>query len=157
MASTASLGMKSLSVDVEAGSTPQVVELVLAGEAKVELTAGAVVIREQVPFDFDRATLGGTAGAILDEVANTLLAHPEVLRVEVQGHTDNVGGVAYNQDLSSRRAAAVVAALVERGVAPERLTAAGYGQTQPLTSNETPAGQATNRRVQFDIRETAAE
>ncbi|MBW2256619.1 MAG: OmpA family protein, partial [Deltaproteobacteria bacterium] len=123
--------------------------------ARVDLTTRQVVIREKVHFDFDEATLRPESAAILAEVAATILSQPRIVRVEVQGHTDNTGGAAYNLDLSQRRAQAVVDALADRGVAPERLDARGYGFTRPVASNEIEEGKAQNRRVQFEIQEWA--
>lgn len=88
---------------------------------------------------------------LLDEVAATILAHPELGRLEVGGHTDNVGGEPHNLDLSQRRASAVVAWLVSRGVPAARLEAKGYGSSKPIASNDTAAGRDQNRRVEFDV------
>ena len=72
----------------------------------------------------------------------------ENTRVEVQGHTDSRGSAAYNESLSQRRAAAVAAVLVrEHGVNPANVTARGYGEANPIASNDTEEGRAANRRV----------
>jgi outer membrane protein OmpA-like peptidoglycan-associated protein len=71
------------------------------------------------------------------------------LRVEVAGHTDNVGASEANQRLSQERAQAVMAALVARGVKADRLTAKGYGQTTPVADNRTEDGRTKNRRVEL--------
>jgi outer membrane protein OmpA-like peptidoglycan-associated protein len=84
-------------------------------------------------------------------VARILAQHTELTRIRVEGHTDNVGGKSYNQDLSQRRARAVVRALVQRGIAAGRLEAQGYGFDRPVASNATAAGRAKNRRVEFTI------
>jgi outer membrane protein OmpA-like peptidoglycan-associated protein len=84
-------------------------------------------------------------------VARLLLAHPELKQIRVEGHTDNVGAAAYNKDLSARRAASVVRYLTGKGVAAERLAAAGYGFERPIATNETALGRAKNRRVEFTI------
>lgn len=127
-----------------------VLELVV-GSARVARTAVGLTIAEQVHFDTGLATLRPESGPILDEVASTLRAHPDVRRIEVQGHTDTVGGIALNQRLSQARADAVRAALVARGVEPGRAVARGFGPTQPVASNETPEGRQQNRRVAFRI------
>lgn len=154
LASTAALGVGRREVTVVKGAKEQLVELVLR-PAKVDVTADQVVIREQVQFDFNSAVLTTAAAPVLDEVAATLLAHPELLRIEVQGHTDDLGAVEVNLGLSEQRARAVAAALVSRGVAPERLFAAGYGATRPRVPNDGDEGRAQNRRVQFEIAEIA--
>ncbi len=127
------------------------------GGSLVDVTDAEVRIREQVPFDFNQDVPRPEAAGLLDQVAAALLGRPDLGRVEVQGHTDDVGGAAYNLDLSQRRAEAVRDALVARGVAPERLVARGYGFTRPIAANDSDAGRATNRRVQFDVLERAAD
>ena len=71
------------------------------------------------------------------------------MKIEVAGHTDNVGPDKYNQNLSERRANAVMQYLVGKGISPNRLTAFGYGFSKPAESNDTPAGRAQNRRVEL--------
>ena len=93
---------------------------------------------------------------LLDEAAAVLVEYDMVM-LEVQGHTDSDGGDDYNLDLSARRAGAVVRYLVNRGVAPERLSWIGYGEERPLASNDTVEGKAINRRVEFHIVNEAAE
>ena len=77
----------------------------------------------------------------------------EVLVVEVAGHTDWEGDDVYNMDLSQRRVDSVRQWLIGKGVAPERLTAKGYGESKPIASNATEEGRAENRRVEFNILE----
>jgi outer membrane protein OmpA-like peptidoglycan-associated protein len=115
----------------------------------------AVVLEDPIRFDFDRATLTDAAGPILDAVAALLLARPSIIRLEIEGHTDNVGDLAYNRSLSQRRAEVVLEALVTRGVAREVLTAAGYGAQKPIQRNDDDDGRAENRRVEFRIAEVA--
>ncbi|MGH8678918.1 MAG: OmpA family protein [Burkholderiales bacterium] len=103
-----------------------------------------------VNFDSNQATLQGGGSTILDAAAQALAAKPE-LKVEIGGHTDNMGDDSYNQALSERRAETVRAYLVEKGVAAERLSAAGYGETAPLDSNDTNEGRARNRRVELKV------
>ena len=92
-------------------------------------------------FGFDSATLKPGAYAELDRVAKVLADYPQTM-VEIQGHTDSSGPEAYNQVLSERRSEAVRNALMQRGVAAERMTAIGFGESQPISSNA-----AANRRV----------
>ena len=86
--------------------------------------------------------------AILETVAQSLLAYPEVI-VEIQGHTDSAGAAAFNETLSLNRAEAVRDHLVSRGVEIHRLKAVGYGERFPIASNSTAKGRADNRRVEI--------
>ena len=110
----------------------------------------AVISLEGVHFDFDKATLRPEAIAVLDQAAGLLDKHERVV-VEVAGHTDSVGSDAYNQGLSVRRADSVKNYLVSKGVNASRLTARGYGESQPVASNDTDAGRAENRRVELIV------
>jgi outer membrane protein len=113
------------------------------------------VIVRAVDFEFNLSQLTVPAQQTLDEVASALLTQPE-LNVEIQGHTDSIGSVAYNLNLSQRRADAVKSYLVSKGVSASVLTAKGYGKAKPIASNETAEGRAQNRRVAFEIRNAPA-
>ncbi|MFM2416578.1 MAG: hypothetical protein RL385_1301, partial [Pseudomonadota bacterium] len=89
--------------------------------------------------------------ALVSEVADLLARHAEVRRVEVRGHTDDSGDEAKNQALSEARAQAVVDMLVSLGVARTRLEAKGFGASEPVAPNITPANRAQNRRVELAI------
>lgn len=86
---------------------------------------------------------------VLEEIAATVIGDPRIREVEVQGHTDPTGGMAFNFDLSRRRALSIVERLVELGVPPDLLIARGYGPSRPVADNDTPEGRAKNRRVDF--------
>ncbi|MBT2186216.1 OmpA family protein [Sphingobium nicotianae] len=86
----------------------------------------------------------------LDEVAATLAEYPKTM-IDVLGHTDSDGSEAYNQKLSEQRAQSVAGYLTGHGIAPVRLATKGYGEMQPIASNETPEGKAQNRRVEIKI------
>ena len=101
-----------------------------------------------VTFASNSTQLTGDSNTILDEAAQVLTENPGV-NVEIGGHTDNLGIAAYNRDLSKRRADAVKAYLVAKGVAAERLTTKGYGPDNPVASNATRVGRAANRRIEF--------
>jgi len=101
-----------------------------------------------VLFDFNKSTLQPASDATLQPVAN-LMAADKSLKLEIQGHTDNVGADAYNQTLSEARAKAVVTWLTQHGVAADRLTAKGYGKTKPVADNGSDEGRAKNRRVEI--------
>ena len=110
----------------------------------------AVIALDGVYFDFDKATLKPEAMVVLNEAAALLDQHERVV-VEVAGHTDSIGTEAYNQGLSVRRADAVKDYLVSKGVTASRLSARGYGESQPVASNDTEAGRAENRRVELIV------
>jgi outer membrane protein OmpA-like peptidoglycan-associated protein len=126
---------------------------------RVDVTPEEIKVAEQVNFRTDSATLLPESHAVLDEVAARLKAHPEILRVEIQGHTDDRASRAYNVPLSRRRAEAVRAYLISKGIEPGRLVARGYGEERPLVPvdpkrmapHELRAARARNRRVQFVI------
>lgn len=99
-------------------------------------------------FDFDKDSLKAESEYIIDELVDALMSDPK-LRLEIQGHTDNVGTIEYNQDLSERRANAVRNAIIAKGIDPRRLRARGFGMSRPVATNETEDGRAKNRRTQF--------
>ena len=106
------------------------------------------VALDGVLFDFNKSTLQPSSDAALQPAAN-LMSTDKALKLEVQGHTDNVGNDAYNQTLSEARAKAVVTWLTQHGVAADRLTAKGYGKTKPVADNGSDEGRAKNRRVEI--------
>jgi outer membrane protein OmpA-like peptidoglycan-associated protein len=103
-----------------------------------------------VLFDTAAFTLKPGAREKLSKVAGILLSYPG-LNIEVDGHTDNVGGDEYNQKLSDQRAESVRAYLVDQGVLTGSVTAKGFGKTQPVGTNETAAGRQINRRVELVV------
>ena len=104
-----------------------------------------------VNFAFDKAVLTPEAEMILDEAVALLQETDEVLEVRVEGHTDSVGSDAYNMDLSQRRAESVIDYLVANGVNSTRLVPVGMGEGFPVANNDTDAGRAANRRVDFVV------
>lgn len=103
-----------------------------------------------VTFDNGKDTLTPAGRATLSRVADALQSNPGV-RVELVGHTDDRGSESVNRSLSERRARTVMQALVDRGVAADRLRARGAGGDEPIASNATAAGRATNRRVELIV------
>jgi outer membrane protein OmpA-like peptidoglycan-associated protein len=93
----------------------------------------------------------GKSFPLLNNVADVIKSHPDITKVQVEGHTDSRGNDDANQSLSERRAQSVVKYLISRGVAAERLTAVGFGESKPIADNNTNAGRSTNRRVEFVI------
>ncbi len=121
----------------------------------VRVSETEIFILEQVEFDTGKATIKKVSDPLLDEVAGVLKEHPEILRIEVQGHTDDRGSKALNKQLSAARADSVMKALVKRSIDKKRLTAKGYGPDRPIAPNTTDEGRQKNRRVQFNILEKA--
>lgn len=103
-----------------------------------------------IQFENGKATIKKSSNKLLDQIAKTFIDNP-TYRIEVQGHTDNVGNYKFNVDLSERRAQAVRDYLIKKGVPATSLTAHGYGPDKPIADNKTKAGRAQNRRVEFDI------
>ncbi len=113
-------------------------------------TPDAGIVLEGVVFATGSNTLTADARQRLDHVVEGLKQHPR-LKAEVAGYTDSRGNAETNRQLSQRRAEAVVAYLVEKGIAGERLSARGYGQDNPIASNASEAGRRRNRRVELHL------
>ena len=101
-------------------------------------------------FGTSSADLLDSSTVLLDEIVTLLQESPDV-QIAIRGHTDADGDPEQNQLLSEERAAAVVQYLIDRGIAGERLSAVGFGDTQPVASNDTKEGKAENRRIEFII------
>ena len=111
---------------------------------------GLVLTLGDVLFNTGRAELNPGAGRKLDQLAQFLNQHPD-RRIEIDGFTDSVGSDDYNQDLSQRRADAVKAALLSRGIDGSRITTQGFGKAYPVASNNDSGGRQLNRRVEVVI------
>jgi outer membrane protein OmpA-like peptidoglycan-associated protein len=111
---------------------------------------GLIVNMSDVLFDTGKYSLRPLAREKLAKVAGIVSGHPG-LRLDVEGHTDSVGGDEYNQGLSEQRGAAVRDYLTHEGMAASSVTAKGFGKTQPVASNETAEGRQQNRRVELVI------
>jgi outer membrane protein OmpA-like peptidoglycan-associated protein len=107
-----------------------------------------VKITQQIHFEYNKDKIRPESFPILDAVVDVLNKNPDI-NLEVQGHTDNRGGAAYNKNLSNRRAASVMKYLTSHGITPGRLTSRGYGFDRPIVDNSTEQNRALNRRVQF--------
>jgi outer membrane protein OmpA-like peptidoglycan-associated protein len=123
------------------------------GASGVEVSEGEIEIEDRVFFDTDRATIKQKSYIVLEEVASALEANAEIEKVRIEGHTDADGRDLYNLALSQRRSNAVREFLVDRGVDPSRLESKGYGEAEPIASNDTEEGRRKNRRVEMTILE----
>jgi outer membrane protein OmpA-like peptidoglycan-associated protein len=112
-------------------------------------------IPSSVTFDADSAAIKPSFTPVLDQLAQTLQRNPEVI-AQVVGYTDSTGSLDYNQTLSVNRAQSVTGYLGERGISPQRLSAQGVGQSNPIADNNTEAGRAANRRVVIYLRATSS-
>ena len=117
----------------------------------VTITQTNIKILDKVFFRTGRAVIQRKSHKLLDNVARVLIAHGEIKKVSVEGHTDDKGKDDKNKTLSQKRAEAVVAYLVKKGVPAERLEAIGFGEEKPIADNKTRKGRADNRRVEFNI------
>jgi outer membrane protein OmpA-like peptidoglycan-associated protein len=115
-----------------------------------ETARGLIVNMSDVLFDTARYTLKPGAREKLAKVAGIILGHPG-LKIEVEGHTDSVGGEDYNMKLSENRANAVREFLMQQGIQPESITARGFGKTTPVADNSTASGRQMNRRVELVV------
>jgi outer membrane protein OmpA-like peptidoglycan-associated protein len=138
-ASAAGYASESATVQVPSGGT-----------AVQDFELDMVVDFENVYFDFDRDVLRADARAELDAIAQFLLGNPGV-SVRITGNADAIGTDDYNQDLAQRRADAVRAYLISKGVSEARLSTVSYGEQEPAAPNDTEANRALNRRAEFII------
>lgn len=117
---------------------------------QTEPAQSEVITLSDVLFVFNQAELTPTAKSQLDALMSQF-EDADVVSIKVVGHTDSVGSDAYNQSLSERRASSVAEYLISQGVAPNKVTSEGKGESQPIADNETEEGRAKNRRVELHI------
>lgn len=110
-----------------------------------------VIFDERVFFDFNKDVIRPDAKPVLDVIAQNMRRDVPDAQLLVLGHTDGVGTVPYNVDLSRRRATSVIQELIRRGASASQLSAVAIGKSQPIAPNETEEGRARNRRVEFMI------
>jgi len=114
------------------------------------IKSGEKAVLRNIFFEFNSAELLAESTAELEILAAFMKENSSV-KIEIEGHTDNIGKPAYNQQLSEQRAKAVYDFLISQGIEEKRLTYKGYGETQPMASNDTEDGRAQNRRTEFRI------
>ncbi len=106
--------------------------------------------KEPINFEINSDQLDANSTARVKQVASALKKYPNN-SIRVVGHTDSIGNPDYNVDLSQRRAKAVAMALVDEGVAADKVSFVGYGAAKPIATNKTRAGRAQNRRVELEV------
>ncbi len=121
---------------------------------RVEVEETRIRVDEKIHFAFDEATIEHDSDSLLQEIAQVMIDNPQLVKIKIEGHTDSQGGTEYNQELSTRRANAVMERLVSNGVAADRLEAVGHGESRPIDTGDTEEAHARNRRVEFNIVET---
>jgi outer membrane protein OmpA-like peptidoglycan-associated protein len=124
---------------------------------RVVVTETSIEILDVIYFEYNKDIIKSASFPILDAVAATMQGNPSIQLIEIQGHTDERGDDAYNLDLSDRRAKSVMKYMNDKGVEAKRLTAQGYGETQPLDRRHVEAAWAKNRRVAFLIIKRATD
>ncbi len=124
----------------------------LAALEGLKTDRGLVVTLGDVLFEFNRAEVRPGALARMAQLADFLKQYPD-RRVSIEGHTDNIGGAAYNTELSQRRAEAIKNQLTGLGIANERISTVGYGKDFPVANNDSDTNRAINRRVEVVISE----
>lgn len=120
-------------------------------EVKEEVKQRLAFVAKAIQFESGKTTIKKSSFKLLDEVTGILNQYPDY-KMEVNGHTDNVGKPAKNMELSKGRAAAVKAYFMSKGIDAGRIESEGYGDTQPKASNKTAKGRAENRRVEMDLK-----
>ncbi len=126
-------------------------------ERLVCITPRRLVTLEPIYFVFGKATLQERSTPVLLDVAKVMREHRELLRIRIEGHTDDVGADRRNLVLSKRRAEAVYQFLVGQGISPARLNFRGFGESEPLVPNTSDENRSRNRRVEFIILDRAVE
>lgn len=114
------------------------------------IEANAMMILKNIFFDVNKFDLKSESQVELDKLVQLLTENPTI-KIEISGHTDNVGKPADNLILSKNRAKAVVSYLVSKNIAAQRLTSKGYGETKPVADNKTDEGRAMNRRTEVKV------
>lgn len=124
---------------------------------RVNLRDNKIEIDEKIQFAHDKATILEASFGLLNEVVQVVKDNPHIKKILIEGHASSEGDAAHNMKLSDERAKSVMMYLVEHGVSKERLSAKGFGSTQPIADNGTEEGREKNRRVDFTIVEKGAK
>jgi OOP family OmpA-OmpF porin len=122
-----------------------------APEKQVKIRDNRIELGQKIQFALGKSEILSASFALMDELAKTIQENPQVQKVSIEGHASDEGDDKYNLLLSKARAEAVRQYLVSKGVAADRLSSTGFGESKPLVSNDTPDGREKNRRVEFHI------
>ena len=120
-------------------------------DRRVVIEKNFIKIKEKIYFEFGKSAIQERSFSLIDEIAETVAANPQLKKIRVEGHTDSKGSEMANLKLSQARADSVMKAIAARGVEKDRLEAAGFGEMRPIDTNDTDEGRASNRRVEFII------
>lgn len=138
-------------VDMAYLSQKQIVDSKITANFQLnKIDVGATMVLDNIFFETNKATIKTESAAELARLAALLVENPTI-KLEISGHTDNVGSYRANQKLSEARAKSVVDYMVSQGVSADRLQYKGYAFNQPIADNNTPEGRAKNRRVEFKV------
>ncbi len=122
-----------------------------APQKQVKIRDNRIEISEKIQFAYNKAEVLQVSFGLLDELAKVIQENPHVQKVSIEGHASDEGEEQHNLLLSKARAEAVRVYLIAKGVAAERLSSAGHGESKPLASNDSEEGREKNRRVEFHI------
>jgi OOP family OmpA-OmpF porin len=141
------LGKERVTIEVD-----ELSEVVIRlAPTRVAVTRDKIEILEKVYFDTAKDTIKTESYPLLDEIVGILAERQDILKVRIEGHTDERGGASSNQSLSERRAASVMRYLVDKGIAEDRLVSQGFGESQPVDPGHNATAWDKNRRVEFMI------
>jgi OmpA-OmpF porin, OOP family len=144
-------GYKTETLPLEVAEGQAVAKDVTLSPASVVVTKEKIEVKQIIYFDTAKASIKDVSKSILDEVADVLKSNPEIKKIRIEGHTDNMGPKEFNTKLSSDRAKSVSEYLSGKGVDPSRLESTGFGPDKPIADNATKDGRTKNRRVEFII------
>lgn len=146
--SVAFQGQKAFAVT---GNSAPPVQAAPPARPKVAVAGNKITIDEKVQFEHDKATILPASFGLLNEVVKVIKDNAQIKKILVEGHASADGDKNHNLKLSDERAHAVMDYLVKNGVAKERLSAKGFGSSEPIADNKTEEGREKNRRVEFTI------
>ena len=122
-----------------------------AADSKASIAGDRIKLRKKVIFKKGTDEIADKSHAVLDDVVTLLKEHPEITKIEIQGHTDNRGTDEKNLKKSKERAKAVRDYLVDNGIKSKRIVTKGFGADEPVANNKTKAGRSKNRRIEIHI------